>query len=202
MTHAANHTQADTGQGELARRPLGLTIAITAIAALYGALPLLEVYFLHRLSVTADEAYLMGGVEISSWTWLEGLFGGVVLIICLLAWWGRPPWIRFVLIAAILLPTALNMVRIAEALTNPVDPIFGGQTQEAIRDFLTCQLPGFVVVPLYATWYLNRAPARAFYRRVPLSRVARQAPDSASPDQPDGEADNSASHAAKTLTDH
>jgi hypothetical protein len=153
------------------RRPLGLTIAIYATAIIYGLLPVLEVYFLRRLNATAEEALVPGGVGITTWNWLAAAFGGVVLVVCVLAWWGRPPWIRFVLMGILLFLTAVYLFRIVEAWNTEPDPITGGQVQETWRDMLNCQLPVLIVVPLYVVWYLNRAPARAFYRRVPLESL-------------------------------
>ncbi len=151
------------------RRPPGLTLALLATAALYGVLPLLEAYFLYRLDATAEEAFLLGGVTITAWTWIQAGYGALILVVCALAWWGRPPQIRFVLSALLLLLTAVTLYRVVETWTTPQDLIFGGQVQAALRGFLRCQLPALVLVPLYVLWYLNRAPARAFYRRVPLS---------------------------------
>lgn len=153
------------------RRPLGLTIAILASAILYGLMPLVEVYFLRRLDATAEEALIPGGVTITTWNWLTAAFGGVILMLCILAWWGRPPWIRFLLMAALLLITLIYLYRIVEAWGTESDPIGGGQVQNAWRNMLNCQLPAMLLVPLYVVWYLNRAPARAFYRRVPLDKL-------------------------------
>ncbi|NDJ76407.1 MAG: hypothetical protein GYB65_09120 [Chloroflexi bacterium] len=165
-------------------RPLGVTLALVATGVLYGILPLLEVYLLQELEATAGEAYIQGGVSISTWKVLQALYGGVVLMICIWAWWGRPPWVRFVLIGAILLPTLFNLWRVIDAWTSEIDPVFGGQAQEASRTFLlNCYLPGIILVPLYVVWYLNRAPARAFYWRVPLSELAAQDPRLAQPAQ-------------------
>ena len=149
------------------RRPPGVSLAIAACAILFGILPLMEVYFLQRIAASAEEAFLIGGLEISTWTWLEAIFGAVVLIVCIFAWWGRPPQIRYILMAVILFPTIANLLRIVQAMTTDNDPIFGGQGQSAIRSLLNCQLPGLIIVPLYVVWYLNRAPARAFFRGVP-----------------------------------
>lgn len=153
------------------RRPPGLTLALLATAALYGVLPLLEAYFLYRLDATAEEAFLLGGVTVTTWTWAQAAYGVLVLAVCGLAWWGRPPQIRFVLSGLLLVLTAITLYRVVETWTTPQDPIFGGQVQSALRGWLRCQLPALVLVPLYVTWYLNRAPARAFYRRVPLSAL-------------------------------
>jgi hypothetical protein len=166
-----------TQQTGRVRRPLGLSLAIILTAIPYGVMPLLEVYFLKRLDATAREAYILGGVDISTWTWVEGVMGGFVLIVCILAWWGHPSQIRFLMVGVLLLLTAINLYRIGEAWTSGVDPISGGLVQTGIRDLLGCQLPAMILAPPYVIWYINRAPARAFYRRVPLApRARREAP--------------------------
>ncbi len=147
------------------RRPPGVTLVLVAVAVLYGLRPLLEAALYHRLDATADEALIPGGVELSVWTTLEGVFGAVMLALCLLAWLGRPARIRWALIGAMLALTAANLVRIAQAWRVEPDPVFGGQVQSGLRSALLCQLPLMVLVPLYVIWYLNRAPARAFFRR-------------------------------------
>jgi len=152
-------------------RPLGLTLALLATAALYGAVPLMEVYFLHRVEIATENAFLLGGVDISAWTWVEGGFGVIVLIVCALAWWGRPHQVRYVLVGLLLISTGVNLYRIIEAWTSSVDPLFGGQAQSALRGYLRCQLPLMIIVPLYVIWYINRAPARAFFKRVPEART-------------------------------
>ena len=152
-------------------RPLGVTIAIVGAAVFFGLRPLGEVYFLWRLDATAEEAYISGGVGIDAWTWFEGVWGALVLVICVLSWWGRPSWIRHVLIGSLFLPLVLTLYRVIEAMRAVEDPIFGGQLQETVRNYLQCQGPVLVLVALYVTWYLNRAPARAFYRRVPLASL-------------------------------
>lgn len=155
------------------RRPPGLALALLATAALYGIAPLLEAYFLYRLDATAEEAFLVGGVTVTAWTWIQAIYGALMLLVCGLAWWGRPPQIRFVLTGLLLVLTAVTLYRIIETWTAPQNPIFGGQLQTALRGYLRCQLPAMVLIPLYVTWYLNRAPARAFYRRQPLATLSR-----------------------------
>lgn len=154
-------------------RPPGLSIAILATALLYGIMPLGEVYFLERIRATAADTYLLGGVDFSSWTLLQGLFGGIMLLVCIFSWWGRPAKVRFVLVGLLLIFTVVNLYRIIEAWTSTVNPVFGGQTQTIEQNFLRCQLPAMILVPLYVIWYINRAPARAFYRRIPLSTLTK-----------------------------
>jgi len=167
MTRPTNH-----------RRPPGVTLALLAVAVLYGVRPLLEAALFHRLEATADEALIPGGIEVSVWTGIEGIAGAVIILLCVLAWLGRPARIRWALIVAMLALTAINLFRIIQAWAAPDDPVFGGQIQSALRNVLLCQLPLMVLVPLYVVWYLNRAPARAFFARAgaPRDMPPRQTP--------------------------
>lgn len=179
-----------SARAERVVRPLGLSIAILATAILYGIAPLLEVYFVHRLSMTAEESFVLGGADVSQWAWIEGAVGGAILALCILVWWGRPAWMRHVLVAAMLAVTAANLYRIVDAAVSPSNPVYDGLAQSALRSWLVCQLPALLLIPLYTTWYLSRAPARAFYARVPLSQVSRRWPTGASaPDAPAGAPD-------------
>ncbi|HEX3053893.1 MAG TPA: hypothetical protein VHP83_24775 [Aggregatilineaceae bacterium] len=159
-------------RSERVYRPLGLTLAIIAAAIWYGGMPLFNLYFLQRVGAAAEDAFITGGVEIGIWDYINALLGGIILIICILAWGGRPSWIRFVFIASIVLPTLVNLFRIYQVLTATVDPLTSGSADEVWNNILRCQVPGMILIPLYVTWYLNRAPARAFYRRIPRSALA------------------------------
>ncbi|WP_162909845.1 hypothetical protein [Aggregatilinea lenta] len=163
-----------SAQTERVVRPLGLSIALIGTALLYGVAPLLEVYFVRRLSMTAEESFVLGGADVGQWAWIEAGVGGVLLVLCILAWWGRPRRIQHVLIGVILAVTAVNFYRIIDAAVSPANPVYDGLAQSALRSWLVCQAPALILIPLYTTWYLNRAPARAFYARVPLSRVRRR----------------------------
>lgn len=164
-------TPSSSAPANRVRRPPGLTLAILAVALVYGVMPLMEVYFLRRIDASTSETFILGGVGINTWTLLEAAYGGLVLITCIPAWWGRPPWIRHVFVAVALFPAVVMLYRVIQTWTTPTDPITGGQAQEISQGMLRCQLPGLIVVPLYVVWYINRAPARAFYRRVPLSAL-------------------------------
>lgn len=165
------------------RPPPGITLALIAVALLYGVRPLLEAALYRRFDATADEALIPGGIELSVWSGIEGVFGGLMLILCVLTWIGRPPRIRWVLMGAMLALTAINLFRILQAWGAPEDPVFGGQVQSALRNALLCQLPLMVLVPLYVIWYLNRAPARAFFARMGTKNDAPASPTSHAPPQ-------------------
>lgn len=152
-------------------RPLGLTLAVAATALVYGITPLVNLYFLWRVGDTAEGELDLGGIGITTWDWISALLGAVILMVCILAWWGRPSWIRFVLMGLLLLLAVINLYRIVEVITTTIDPLEGGQAKEIQQNLFTCWLPGLLLVPLYVVWYLNRAPARAFFRREPLTQV-------------------------------
>jgi hypothetical protein len=150
---------------ERVRRPLGVTLAVLATAVWFSIFPLIKLYFLIRLGNALDENAWGGGVEITIWNWLETALALVILVLCVLAWIGRPSWIRIAMVVAIMIPTLTTLYQIIHALLTPTDPILGGQPEEAWHRVLGCQVPGLLVVPVYVAWYLNRAPARAFFRR-------------------------------------
>ena len=52
------------------------------------------------------------------------------------------------------------------------------EAQDALRGFLRCQLPMMIVVPLYVLWYVNRAPARAFFSACSAMRPAARSSSS------------------------
>lgn len=168
------------------RRPPGVTLALVAVGLLYGARPLLEAALYHRLDATTDEAFIPGRIGISAWSTAEGVFGGVILVLCALTWLGRPARSRWALIGAMLALTAVNLTRILQAWGTPADPVLGGQVQSTLRNALLCQFPLMVLVPLYVIWYLNRAPARVFFARAaaPPETVACQTPASSVGDAP------------------
>lgn len=154
-------------------RPLGLSIAIVSTGLIYGLLPLVTIYFKWRIGAIQDKGLIESGIDITTWDWLGGAFGLVMLALCVPAWLGRPARIRWVFVGALLVVVAIHALRIVQVWTEDVDPIFGGQPEQAVHDFLLCQVPVLVMVPLYVVWYLNRAPARAFYRRVPLASLSK-----------------------------
>lgn len=145
-------------------RPLGLSLAILATAAGYGLIPLLPVLLVLWTQLTGREI----GLEMANTplNWLGVILGALTLVACVLAWIGWPYGIRRALLALVWLSTALLLYRVVGALATPPAAIgeIGGSLS-GTATILLCQGPILVFVPLYVTWYLNRAPARAFYRR-------------------------------------
>lgn len=142
-------------------RPLGLTIAIVSIAIGYGIIPMLPILLILWSQITRRNVGVdfVGGPT----GWFDVGLGALTLLGCLFAWVGRPYGVRRALLALVWMRTLLIAVRIVEAVTAPAVVIgeVGGTFSGATG--LLCQLPLILFIPLYATWYLNRAPARQFY---------------------------------------
>ncbi|MCC7448047.1 MAG: hypothetical protein IT324_11565 [Anaerolineae bacterium] len=147
-------------------RPLGVSIAILATAALYCLLPifpvlLLVIVILRRPSDISDLAGQFIGGPLG---WVSALIGIITLVVCVFAWIGRPARSRWTLIGLVWLATALRLIQTAQALSvhSGIGTV-GGSGDAVTRSIALCQLPMLIIVPLYITWYMNRAPARAFY---------------------------------------
>ncbi len=145
-------------------RPFGLTIAVLATALGYGVLPLLPLGLMAWSRVTQRNLGVdfVGGAP----GWIAVILGLLTLVVSFLAWLGRPYRVRAALILLVWLTTALWIFRIVQSFT--VKPDFLGEVGGSLSSptaGLVCQLPLLIFIPLYVTWYLNRAPARAFYGR-------------------------------------
>jgi hypothetical protein len=163
------------------RRPLGVTLAIVASIMLFSLLPLMQVcailYVALRVSSTDASVNTQG--EVLPMLTLGGDFFGVpigtlifqtvaaliFLMIAIFAWRGRPRGVRMIFLGAVTLLTVITFVSTVQSTAQPVDISAGidsaGQVQAQLQ-----WLRAFVLflIPLYAVWYFNRAPARAFYR--------------------------------------
>ncbi|HRE48145.1 MAG TPA: hypothetical protein PLD47_10505 [Aggregatilineales bacterium] len=141
-------------------RPFGLTIAILATGIAYGIIPLLPLLLVIWTAFTRRRI----GMDIVNTTenWISMAVAAVTLIASLWAWAGRPRWSRRFLLICIWGGTAFRlwqMLRAANAAPG-IEEI--GGSLSGVN--LLCVVPPLIVIPLYVTWYLNRAPARQFYR--------------------------------------
>lgn len=143
-------------------RPLGLTLAILGTAVAFGFFPLLPACLLIYTAVTGREigVELIGGIG-----WVSIAFGMITLLACFMAWRGRPRGVRMALLIIIWAQTIFFAARFISGLNAPPDTdlLSGVGGNLSLLPLLLCQLPLVMAVPLYVTWYLNRAPARAFY---------------------------------------
>lgn len=143
-------------------RPLGLMIAIAATGVGYGLLPMFPLL----LSLWTNLTQRLAGIDFigGSVGWLGVSLGALTLIACVAAWIGRPRGVRLFLIGMVWIQVIFNVARLIASLSSaPTLPEVGGTFLSGVPT-LICQAPLLTLVPLYVTWYLNRAPARQFYR--------------------------------------
>lgn len=168
-------------------RPLGVTLAIIVSVIMYSLLPLATV-----ILILTVESIVSGGTSefdstvnasASGGEFLGG-FTGVQLVIqivlsivffvmAIFAWRGKPPYMRYVLMLSVILLALINIgFIVVPQLTASDQGLVGrsGGSQQILASLQVGQIVLLVLVPLYVVWYLNRGPARAFYRGHYLQR--------------------------------
>lgn len=168
-----------------AGRPLGLSLAIILTVLLFSVFPLMQIgvnWFIQDRINQINEAELdfapdddqagerplaVGGNFNTVETWqllAQGAVSLFFLVSAVMAWRGRPSWSRYLLFGAILFSTAFSGFVILSDMLTPRTLETGVTSADAFFSQARCvQLFFTILVPLYAVWYMNRAPARAFY---------------------------------------
>jgi len=172
-------------------RPFGVTLAIFVSVIIYSVIPLLQIgmillveqHFRNLNSTplllpdgsTTEQGVVGGdfrGDLATNQIILQGVLALAFLVVAYFAWRGRPKQMRFIFIGSVLLLTALTLgLTVIPTLLEGTSgsglslSFDSGGTLDALSIPLLClQFVSSVLVPLYVIWYLNRAPARAFYR--------------------------------------
>ncbi len=103
------------------------------------------------------------------------------IVVAIFAWRGRPAWMRYLFMLTVL---GIAGILLFQSFTLFRENNLTGGTGEAFFQFLqNTNILFLILVPVYVVWYLNRAPARAFYRGYYLQEEidnleeAQQAPD-------------------------
>jgi hypothetical protein len=161
-------------------RPFGLTLAILATTLMYSIMPLMQLGFtllvmnhFQSLDMTmpwngGDEVLFAGAdtdlVNLREVIIIGGL-GIAFLAVAILAWRGRPSWSRHLLFFGALGLNVVYLLSIASRFFQTADLSQGLSSSD---DFFRSAQVGYLIatslVTLYLVWYMNRAPARAFYR--------------------------------------
>jgi hypothetical protein len=162
-------------------RTFGLSLAILVSVLLYSVLPLMQggaVLLLEWRLRQAEAELETGGTPMDAFD-VGGDFTGLpdalvafqivsgvfFLLIAFLAWRGRPRRIRWVMLAAVVALTVINIASSLSALNAQIDLNAGLDSgADAAASLVITRLLFTILVPLYVIWYMNRAPARAFYR--------------------------------------
>jgi hypothetical protein len=168
-------------------RTLGLSLAILVSVMWFSLLPIMQAaaVFLVEWRLREAEQGLMLSEDLPAFAyggefrgvseavlWFQILSGSVFLVIAAAAWRGRPRSIRWIMIAAVLTLTAITLIATAAALAQRPTIYEGMDSGASVSEaFLNARLILTVLIPLYVLWYMNRAPARAFYRGYYLPEV-------------------------------
>jgi hypothetical protein len=169
-------------------RPFGVSIAIIVSAFMFSLLPLLQVgmvlivrqHFLDlRMGDEGPEPIAMGGdflgVPESSLIF-QGLLALIFFVLAVLAWRGRPSNMRYILVGSVLLLTVIRLGVVVSQASAQQNFQAGVSSMDGIfRSLVRGELIISVLVALYVVWYMNRGPARAFYRGYYLPEPAEAA---------------------------
>jgi cytochrome bd-type quinol oxidase subunit 2 len=168
------------------RRTLGLSLAILTSVFLFSLLPLMQAARLLTLRarltqiegtpqpVASGIDYLVGS---ETEVWIRAALGIVFLGIALLAWRGKPAGIQKTMTIAIVVLTLITIgFTIVPLIARPTLEAGLNSGQPVTAAWLASQLCAAILIPLYALWYLHRAPARAFYRGYYLPNPAESMP--------------------------
>lgn len=152
------------------KRPFGVALAIFTCFLLFTALPLIEVFFIISVdSMMVFDTVGRSGINIigidgfRQQMTIQATLAIAFLILLILTWIGRPPFIRIVFSGAVALIGILTVVVqiIPRFIASPT-------VMDSSRDFNQPALIIYLIVTLcitlYTIWYMNRWAARAFYR--------------------------------------
>lgn len=159
-------------------RPLGVTIAILVSVVFYSIIPLLQigVIFLveQRFREASQTASPFGGQTVSGGNFrgdiaderiiFQAVVAVIFLVIAYFTWRGRPKTMRILFMIAVLAMTAATLV-LSIAPASDGEGMSGSSLDVVLNVAQYCWLAiTTFLIPLYVVWYLNRGPARAFYR--------------------------------------
>jgi hypothetical protein len=155
-------------------RTLGLSLAIIISVGLFSLLPIAQVIFylslqqqFQRIEFLETGGAIGGSIaELGSVNLIVPVINGIVfLLIAVLAWRGKPQAVRFMFVAAVIFITLTTVLLTASALLSPADLSQGIDSGGDLNlSLLKARLVMSLLVTLYVVWYVNRGPARAFYR--------------------------------------
>jgi hypothetical protein len=161
-------------------RTFGLSLAILASIMIFSVLPLMQVGVVLLLQTRIQQAataleleegvapLAVGGnfTGVSPLALIAQMSMGIAfLIIAIFAWLGRPSFIRQLMMASVLALTGFHTLLTLATLFAPADINAGIDSgAEIARPLLWLRLALIIFIPLYVLWYMNRGPARAFYR--------------------------------------
>jgi hypothetical protein len=175
------------------RRPLGVSLAIVLFVGLFAVIPMFQIVI--RLLVQARLSAL-NTVEVTmpNGEVVQPLASGgyenlinptavlVQLAVCawvvavgVMAWRGKPRSARWLFTGTVLVFAALTLwVAVGRVLVSP-SVAEGVSSADVVGGWEWVQVVGSsLLLPLYTVWYMNRAPARAFFGGNGMGRVGSE----------------------------
>ena len=146
-------------------RPLGLTLMLIACFALYVLLPLVSVLFPWFVALQVRPADGDSGARLGGGGVAQIIYSLVFAAVLLLAWRGRPARIRWAVAGLALLQAAVVLVNGVVVLSQPPPLDSMGELQRNAQPLL---MVSALTLGLFVSWYVNRAPAVAFFTGRPL----------------------------------
>ena len=148
-------------------RPLGLTIGIMAAFVLFGFWQLIKFYIAYRLNA-GETNFTVNGFPYDTWTKAGGIAGTIIMVCSIFAWLGKPPLMRW-FFQVMVLVSGLLLIGEAFARIYGDTSVSGmGSLNNVATDSSQCLIPTYIGTLIYVLWFMNRAPARAFYTQTPL----------------------------------
>lgn len=162
-------------------RTLGVSLAILASVMLFSIFPFLQLSMLAIINTRLQSVDMplpeqddtvaplavggdIGGIA-SAGLIIQAAVGVVYLVIAFFAWRGRPAWIRFAMIVTVVIMTGVTIGLSLSTLITQPELTQGIDSGEALRRvLLSGQMLLSILVALYVVWYMNRGPARAYFR--------------------------------------
>lgn len=152
--------QSSTASPSPPGRTIGLWLALLTVFIFFGLTPLVPPLF---IAVLHFEGHTFSPSDGSFW--VPPIVGVLTIITCIFAWFGRPRGSRELFLAMATLAAVVNLYAAARPaiLISSGNAFGGGSFDSSLQSIGNCLIPLRILTLLYALWYINRAPARAFY---------------------------------------
>jgi succinate dehydrogenase hydrophobic anchor subunit len=155
-----------------------VTLAVVISVLFFSVLPLMFIGMRVLIEdyVTREQAIILPSGDVTTNEGLTGIESDLItdrevltqigvsvvfLIIAFFAWRGRPSFMRYVLMISVV---GIAGFQLFQAFTAFDDQLEGGSLDNLIVFLRQGSVVISILIPLYVVWYLNRGPARAFYR--------------------------------------
>jgi hypothetical protein len=141
-------------------RTIGLWLSLLTVFIFFGLAPLVPPLFIGILHLEGHNFTPSDGSF-----WVPPLVGLLTMVTCVFAWFGRPRRSRELFLAMATLAAVVNLYAAARPviLMSSGSGFGGGSFDSTLQGLGNCLIPLRILTLLYALWYVNRAPARAFY---------------------------------------